>query len=107
MSEAHDDDREALEAARLRVLVNETGVRVLELAVLFSAFEAVAQGAKLEDSGVAPLPSEELPGVPDPTELLSSEEDMTTAEAVRVLREFLDMSEDGVARLWRLLRLAD
>ena len=43
----HDDYRERLEAVRLRALVNETGVRVLELAVLFSAFESVARGAEL------------------------------------------------------------
>jgi hypothetical protein len=101
----HDDYQERLEAARLRVLVNATGVRVLELAVLFSAFEAVAHGAELADTGG--VPPEELPGVPDPMTLLSSEEDMSTAEAVQIVRSFLDMSDEGEARLWRLLRLAD
>ena len=101
----HDDYQERLEAARLVALVNETGVRVLELAVLFAAFESVAHGAELASTGS--IPPEELPEVPDPTTLLSSEEDMTTAEAVRVLRGFLDMSDEGEARLWRLLRLAE
>jgi hypothetical protein len=104
LSEAHGDYQERLEAARMRALVAETGVRVLELAVLFSAFEAVAQGVHLESAGV---PAEELPGIPDPAELLAGEEDMTTAEAVQTLRSFLDMSAEGEARLWRLLRLAD
>jgi hypothetical protein len=104
MSEAHDDDQERLEAARMRTLVAETGVRVLELAVLFSAFEAVAQGVYLEGGDVPP---EELPGIPDPVELFAGEEDMTTGEAVQTLRGFLDMSAEGEARLWRLLRLVD
>ena len=102
----HDDYQERLEAVRLRALVNETGVRVLELAVLFSAFEAVAHSADLASTGSIP-PEELPPGVPDPTTLLSSEEDMTTAEAVQIMRRFLDMSDEGEARLWRLLRLAD
>jgi hypothetical protein len=101
----HDDYEERLEAARLKALVNETGVRVLELAVLFSAFEAVTHGAEL--AGTGGVPSEELPGVPDAVELLSSEEDMSTAEAVQIVRSFLDMSDEGEARLWRLLRLAE
>ena len=105
MSGRHDGWQEAEDAARLSVLVTETGVRVLELAVLFSAFEAVAQGTELEASGS--VPREELPGVPDPADLLSSEEDMTTAEAVRIVRDFLGMSDEGEARLWRLLQLAD
>ena len=62
MSEAHDDYQEALEAARLRALVTETGVRVMELAALFSAIEAVVTGVELEKAGG--VPSEELPGVP-------------------------------------------
>ncbi len=101
----HDDYQERLEDARLRALVNETGVRVLELALLFGAFEAVAASADLEERGQ--VPSAELVGVPDPAALLSSEEDMTTAEAVGVLRRFLGMSGEGEARLWRLLDLAD
>ncbi len=105
MDEPPDDFRDRLEATRLKVLVNEVGVRVLELAVLFSAFEAVAQSAHLED--VVGVPREELPDVPDPVELLSSEEDMTTGEAVLILRRFLGMDAEGEARLWRLLRLAD
>ena len=100
----HDDYQEGPEGARLRALVNETGVRVLELAVLFSAFDSVARSAELAGGDVSP---EELSGVPDPAELLSSEEDMTTAEAVHVLRSFLDMSDEGEVRLWALLRLAD
>jgi hypothetical protein len=45
MSEAHDDDyQEQLEGVRMRTLVAETAERVLELAEVFSAFEAVAQG---------------------------------------------------------------
>jgi hypothetical protein len=100
----HDDYQERLEAARLVALANETGVRVLELAVLFSAFESVVRSAEL---AAGEVPPQELPGVPDPVELLSSEEDITTAEAVRVLHGFLDMSDEGEARLWRLLRLAD
>jgi ADP-ribose pyrophosphatase YjhB (NUDIX family) len=101
----HADYQERLEAARLRALAAETGVRVLELGLFFGAFEAVAEGAELGESGG--VPSEELPGVPDAAALLSDEEDMTTTEAVRVLRRFLDMSDEGEARLWRLLALAD
>jgi CelD/BcsL family acetyltransferase involved in cellulose biosynthesis len=101
MSEVHHDHQEALEAARLRVLVAETGVRVMELAVLLSAVEAVARRAEME--AVGGVPREELPGVPDPAALLSSEEDITTAEAVRIVRDFLDMSDEGEARLRRLL----
>ncbi len=89
----------------MRVLVNETGVRVLELAVLFSAFEAVARGAEMEAAGG--VPREELLGFPDPAELFAGEDDMTTGEAVRILREFLGMDAEGEDRLWRILRLAD
>jgi ADP-ribose pyrophosphatase YjhB (NUDIX family) len=105
MDEARDNHQERLEEARLRALVNETGVRVLELAVLFSAFEAVARGAEI--AGAGGVPPEELPGVPDPAALLASEEDMTTAEAVQIVRRFLDMSAEGEARLWKVLALAD
>jgi hypothetical protein len=101
VDEAHED---YLEAARLKNLVAETGVRVLELAVLFSAVDAVARGVLLEGSNV---PHDELPGIPDPGELLEREGDITTAEAVQILRDFLGMSTEGEARLWRLLSLAD
>jgi hypothetical protein len=103
MSEAHDDYLERLEAARLRALIAETGVRVCELAVLFSTFEAIARGALLLEGGG--VPTEELPDVPDPGELLAKEEDMTTREAVDILRNFLDMSAKGEAKLWDVLNL--
>ena len=112
MGEAHDDFRERrealrerLEVARMRVLVNETGVRVLELAVLFSAFEAVARGAETEAAGG--VPREELLGFPDPAELLAGGDDMTAGGAFRILQEFLGMDAEGEDRLWRILRLAD
>ncbi len=100
MDEAHDHD---LFIARLRNLVGRTGVAVLELAVLLSAFDAlIRSGQLLKEGGV---PFEELFDVPDPDELLAKEEDMTTGEGVQILRAFLDMSEQGEARLWRLLHI--
>ncbi len=100
MDEAYDHD---LFIARLRSLVARTGVAVLELAVLLSAFDALARSGRLLKEGGVPL--EELSSVPDPDELLTIEEDMTTGEGVQILRDFLDMSEQGEARLWRLLHL--
>ena len=102
MSDPRDDYSEDLAAARLRHLVSRTGMAVMELAVLFSAFDAVTDFALLEGDGV---PAEELPGIPDPDELFAKGEEMTTAEGVAILRGFLDMSTEGEARLWRLLNL--
>jgi hypothetical protein len=100
MDEAFDHD---LFIARLRNLIGKTAVTMLELAVLLSAFESLAHsGELLREGGVPP---EELSGVPDPDELLAKEQDMTTGEGVEILRRFLDMSEEGEARLWRLLHL--
>jgi hypothetical protein len=99
MDEAHND---RLETARLKALVAETGLRVCELAVLLSTFKAIAEGEALEERGV---PREERPGVPDPAALWAREEDMTTKEAVDILSDWLDMSAEGEARLWRLLSL--
>jgi hypothetical protein len=96
-------DEEHLEAARVRALISETGVRVLELAVLLSAFEDVAWGALLLERG--DVPAEELPAPPDPQELLTKEQDLTTGEAVEFLHRFLGMSEEGKAKLWDLLNL--
>jgi hypothetical protein len=103
MSDPRDDYSEDLAAARLRHLVSRTGVAVMELAVLFSAFDAVTDFALLEGDGV---PAEELAGIPDPDELLAKAQEMTTAEGVAILRGFLDMSAEGEARLWRLLNLS-
>jgi hypothetical protein len=103
MSDPRDDYSEDLADARLRHLVSRTGVAVMELAVLFSAFDAVTDFALLEGDGV---PAEELAGIPDPDELFEREEEMTTAEGVAILRGFLDMSAEGEARLWRLLNLS-
>ena len=86
-----------------RHLVSRTGVAVMELAVLFSAFDAVTDVALLEEGAV---PAEELPGIPDPGELFAKGEEMTTAEGVAILRGFLDMSAEGEARLWQLLNLS-
>ena len=106
MGEAHDDSLEQrTDAARMRVFVNETGVRVLELAVLFSAFEAVARGAEMEAAGG--VPREELLGFPDPEDLFAQEDDMSTGEAFRILREFLGMDAEGEDPLWCILRLAE
>ena len=102
MSDARKDYSEDLAAARLRHLVSRTGAAVMELAVVFSAFDAVTDFALLEGDGV---PTEELAGIPDPDELLAKAQEMTTAEGVAVLRGFLDMSAEGEARLWRLLKL--
>ena len=102
MSDPRDDYSEDLAAARLRHLVSRTGVAVMELAVLFSAFDAVTDLALLGEDGV---PAEELPGLPDPDELFAKQEEMTTTEGVAILRGFLDMSTEGEARLWRLLNL--
>ena len=103
MSDPREDYSEDLAAARLRHLVSRTGGAVMELAVLFSAFDAVTDLALLEEGAV---PAEELPGIPDPDELFAKEEQMTTAEGVAILRGFLDMSAQGEARLWRLLNLS-
>ena len=103
MSDPGEYYSEDLAAARLRHLVSRTGVAVMELAVLFSAFDAVTDVALLEEGG---MPAEELPGIPDPDELFAKREEMTTAEAVAILRDFLDMSAEGEARLWRLLSLS-
>jgi hypothetical protein len=103
MDEAYDDHQEHLQAARLRNLIAETGVRVLELAVLLSAFEDVARGTILAEREGVPL--EELPAPPDARELLAKEEDLTTAEAVEFLQRFLGMSAEGRKRLWSLLNL--
>ena len=103
MSEAH----EHLGHVRLRLFAIEVGVRVLELGVLLSAFDSMAQEARLLILEEGNVPPEELPGITDPAELLAGEEDMTTAEAVQTLRGFLDMSAEGEARLWRLLQLVD
>jgi len=103
MSEAHDDYQERLEAARLRALIDEIGVRVLELAVFLSAFEDVARGALLLER--EDVPTDEIPGPPDPQELLAKEEDLTTGEAVEFLHKFLGMSEEGKAKLWDILNL--
>ena len=51
------------------------------------------------------MPAEELPAIPDPDELFAKEDEMSIAEGVAILRGFLDMSAEGEARLWRLLRL--
>ena len=102
MSDPREDYSEDLADARLRHLVSRTGVAVMELAVLFSAFDAVTDFALLEGDGV---PAEELAGIPDPDELLAKQEEMTTADGVAILRGFLDMSAEGEARLWRLLNL--
>jgi hypothetical protein len=102
MSEAYDDYQDRLEAARLRNLIAATGVRVCELGILLSAFEAIARGAQLRERGG--VPNEELPGVPDPGVLLA-EGDLTTGEAIRALRDFLGMSPEGEARLWSMLEL--
>ena len=103
MDEANDDYQERLEGARLIALVTEIGVRVWELGVLLSALEAVAHSFEFQEGGV---PSEELAGVPDPREILYSEDAITTGEAVEVLVRFLDMSAEGKARLWGVLNLA-
>jgi hypothetical protein len=103
LSEAYDDYQDRLEAARLRALIAETGVRVCELAVLLSAFEDVARGAQLLYRG--DVPGEELPGPPDPHEPLAKEEDMTTGESLEFLQRFLGMSEEGKERLRSLLSL--
>jgi hypothetical protein len=103
MSDAREDYSEDLAAARLRHLVSRTGGAVMELAVLFSAFDAVTDVALLKEGTV---PAEELPAIPDPDELFAKEEQMTTSEAVAILRGFLDMSAQGEARLWRLLNLS-
>ena len=102
MSDPRDDYSKALAAARLRHLVRRTDVAVMELAILFSAFDAAGGSAFLEEGGVS---AEELPAIPDPDELFAKEEEMTTDEGVAILRGFLDMSAEGEARLWRLLRL--
>jgi hypothetical protein len=103
MDEAYDDYRDRLQAARLRALISEVGVRVCELAVLLSAFEDVARGVQLVERGG--VPAEELPGPPDPRELLAKEEDLTTGEAVEFLHRFLGMSAEGKDRLWSFLNL--
>ena len=74
-----------------------------ELAVLLSTFEALGRTALFAEKGG--VPGEELLTVPDPGELLTKEEGMTTREAVDLLRSFLDMSAEGEARLWHLLNL--
>src|SRR5215212_4352460 len=102
MSDPRDDYSEDLAAARLRHLVSRTRVAVMELAVLFAAFDAVTDLALLQEDGV---PAEELPSIPDPDELLAKQEEMTTVEGVAILRGFLDMSAEGGDRLWRLLNL--
>jgi hypothetical protein len=101
MSEGHEDFGRAC----LDALVSEVGVRVLELAVLLSAFDTMVREAQLLEEG--DVPREELFGVPDPYQLLGREADITTAEAVQILRDFLDMSAEGEARLWRFLGLVD
>jgi hypothetical protein len=103
LSEAYDDYQDRLEAARLRSLIAATGVRVCELAVLLSAFEAIAHSARLREAG--DVPNEELSGVPDPSALLAEEDEMTTGEAMRILRGFLGMSEEGETRLQSMLDL--
>ena len=103
MSDARKDYSEDLADARLRHLVSRTDAAVMELAVVFSAFDAVTDFALLEEDG---LPTEELAGIPEPDELLAKAQEMTTAEGVAVLRGFLDMSAEGEARLWRLLNLS-
>jgi hypothetical protein len=103
MDEAHDDYLERLQAARMRALIAAMGVRVCELAVLFSTFEGIVRSALLLDRG--DVPPDELSGVPDPDELLMKEEDMPTGEAVEILRAFLDMSAKGEAKLWDVLNL--
>jgi hypothetical protein len=100
MDEEHAD---RLAAARMRSLVARTGVAVLELAVLLSAFEAVVGDLRAVERG--DIPHEELLGVPDPAELLAKEADVTTREALEILRRFLDMSAEGEARLRDLLSL--
>jgi hypothetical protein len=102
MSDPRDDYSEALAAARLRHLVSRTGVAVMELAVLLSAFDAAGGSAFLEEGGV---PAEESLAIPDPDELFAKEDEMSIAEGVAILRGFLDMSAEGEARLWHLLRL--
>ena len=102
MSDARKDYSEDLAAARLRYLVSRTGAAVVELAVLLSAFDDVTDFALLEGDGE---PAEELAGIPEPDELSAKAQQMTTSEGVAVLRGFLDMSAEGEARLWRLLKL--
>ena len=82
--------------SRLKSLAAERDVRVSELATLLSTFEAVVWSVHhLEKAGVPP---EEFQVFPDPRELLTNEGDMTTGEAVEILREFLEMSAQGEAR---------
>jgi hypothetical protein len=88
--------------ARLKNVVARTGMTVVELAVLISAFDALAYSGQLLKEGK--VPAEELTDIPDPEELLVKEADMTTAEGVTILSNFLDMSPEGEARLWRLLQ---
>jgi hypothetical protein len=100
MDEVGDDHRRRVEDARLRTLSAMIGERVVELAILLSAFKAVAESGPLEQQDV---PRSELFAIPDPFTILTDEEKMTTLEAVNVLRDWLGMSEEGEARLWRLL----
>ena len=104
MSDARKDYSEDLAVARLRHLVSRTGTAVVELAVLLSAFDDVTDFSLLEGESV---PAEELAGIPEPDELLAKAWQMTTAEGVAVLRGFLEMSAEGEARLWRLLKLGE
>jgi hypothetical protein len=101
MGDTRDDE---IFEARLRNLVGRTAVAALELAVLLRAFESLAHSGELIKRGG--VPQEELSTVPDPDELLAREEDMPTDEGISILHRFLDMSDEGEARLWRLLDLA-
>lgn len=101
MSESHDD---RLLRARVRNLVARTNVAAIELAILLSVFESISRTSQLLDKGGV-VHDMELPGVPDPTTLFAKEEDMSTLEAVQLLQEFLDMSTEGQARLWSVLKL--